>query len=348
MEITGTDRPGLLSEISAVLSKLECHVTASAVWTHNNRAASIIYMEDGFQGGPITDPKRQAHVQEQLQNVVEAHHGVGERRSVRLTAPKPGQKTHTGRRLHQLMYANMDYEPCQGCNGGGLTHRNNCTKIHVSIESCKEKGYSVVNVRSRDRPKLLFDTLCALTDMQYVVFHAAVSAKGTMADQEYFIRQQDGCTLDTESERHKLTQCLIAAIERRVSHGVRLDICTHNRMGLLSNVTRAFRENGLSISRAEIGTNGDRAVGSFYVTDASGYEANPQAIDEVKKEMGGSVVVVNKSPGWTPKTSKTPSVGSISRNSSGSIDEQKPRLSPGSLFWSQLKRLSSNFSSIRS
>jgi hypothetical protein len=40
-----------------------------------------------------------------------------------------------------------------------------------------------VNVRSRDRPKLLFDTLCALTDMQYVVFHAVVSSKGTMADQ---------------------------------------------------------------------------------------------------------------------------------------------------------------------
>ncbi|KAJ6321066.1 hypothetical protein OIU78_016297 [Salix suchowensis] len=305
MEITGTDRPGLLSEISAVLSKLECHVTAAVVWTHNNRVASIIYMEDGFQGGPITDPKRIAHVQEQLENVVEAHHGVGERRSVRLTAPAPGQKIHTGRRLHQLM----------------------------------KRGYSVVNVRSRDRPKLLFDTLCALTDMQYVVFHAAVSSKGTMADQEYFIRQQDGCTLDTESERHKLTQCLIAAIERRASHGVKLDICTHNRMGLLSNVTRSFRENGLSISRAEIGTDGDRAVGSFLVTDASGYEANPQAIEEVKKEIGGSVVVVNRSPG------RTASVGSISRTSSGSIE---PRFSLGSLFWSQLERLSSNFSSIRS
>ncbi|KAJ6327933.1 hypothetical protein OIU77_009751 [Salix suchowensis] len=236
MEITGTDRPGLLSEISAVLSKLECHVTAAVVWTHNNRVASIIYMEDGFQGGPITDPKRIAHVQEQLENVVEAHHGVGERRSVRLTAPAPGQK---------------------------IPHRAEAPPVD-------EKGYSVVNVRSRDRPKLLFDTLCALTDMQYVVFHAAVSSKGTMADQEYFIRQQDGCTLDTESERHKLTQCLIAAIERRASHGVKLDICTHNRMGLLSNVTRSFRENGLSISRAEIGTDGDRAVGSFLVTDASG------------------------------------------------------------------------------
>jgi hypothetical protein len=120
-------------------------------------------------------------------------------------------------------------------------------------------------------------------------------------------------------------------------------------MGLLSDLTRAFRENGLSISSAEIGTNGDRAVGSFYVTDASGYEANPQVIEQVKKEIGGSIVVVNKSPGWTPKTSKTPSVASISRTSSGStIHEDKPRFSLGSLFWSQLERLSNNFSSIRS
>ncbi|KAJ6379022.1 hypothetical protein OIU78_029109 [Salix suchowensis] len=318
-------------------------------WTHNTRAASIIYMEDGFRGGPITDPKRLAHVQEQLENVVEAHHGMGERRSVRLLAPAPGQQTHTERRLHQLMYANIDYEPCQGCNGGGAAHRNNCTKIHVFIESCEEKGYSVVNVRSRDRPKLLFDTLCALTDMQYVVFHAAVSSKGTMADQEYFIRQEDGCPLETDNERHRLTQSLIAAIERRITHGLRLDIRSDNRMGLLSDLTRALRENGLSISSAEIGANGDRVVGSFYVTDASGYEANPQAIEQVKKEIGGSIVAVNKSPGWTPKTSKSPSVASISRTSSGrSINEDKPRFSLGSLFWSQLERLSNNFSSIRS
>lgn len=204
LEITGTDQPGLFSEISAVLVELGCHVTAALSWTHNNRAAFIIYLEDGFRGGPITNPNRLAHVQEQLEIVVEAHHGIGERRSVRLTSPAAGQ-THTERRLHQLMYADMDCEPCSGCNGDGVAHRNNCTtihepcsgcngdsvalrincctKIHASIESCREKGYSVVYLRSRDRPKLLFDTLCILTDMEYVVFHAAVSSNGTMADQ---------------------------------------------------------------------------------------------------------------------------------------------------------------------
>jgi UTP:GlnB (protein PII) uridylyltransferase len=48
----------------------------------------------------------------------------------------------------------------------------------VTVEHCEEKAYSVVNVRCRDRPKLLFDIVCTLTDMQYVVFHAAVTSDG--------------------------------------------------------------------------------------------------------------------------------------------------------------------------
>lgn len=185
LEMTGTDRPGLLSEICAVLVELGCNVTAVVAWTHNSRAACIAYVEDGQEGGgPITDPIRLDHVQEQLEIVLEAHHGKGEKRSVKLTAPTAG-RTHTERRLHQLMYADGDYERCRGCDGGGgaKVHKKGCDGTHVSIENCKEKGYSVVNVRSRDRPKLLFDTVCALTDLQYVVFHAALASKGTLADQ---------------------------------------------------------------------------------------------------------------------------------------------------------------------
>lgn len=181
LEITGVDRPGLMSEIFAVLLELECYVTAFAAWTYNTRAACMFYLEEGLNGGAITDTKRLAHVQEQLEIVVEAHHLEGEKRSVRLTSPLPCG-THTDRQLHRLMYGDGDYERCQGCDGGD-GHRIGCVKTHVNIESCKEKGYSVVNVWSLDRQKLLFDTVCALTDMGYVVFHAAVSSKGSFADQ---------------------------------------------------------------------------------------------------------------------------------------------------------------------
>ncbi|XVF61392.1 hypothetical protein PTKIN_Ptkin08bG0125700 [Pterospermum kingtungense] len=341
LEMTGRDRPGLMSEISATLYELGCHVTAAVQWTHNSRLACIIHIEDGLSGGPITMPNRLAQVQEKLETVIEAHHESGEQRSVRLTAPAAG-RTHTERRLHQLMYADRDYVQCQGCDGS-CRHCNGCTKTHVTIETCREKGYSVVNMRSRDRTKLLFDTVCVLTDMQYVVFHAAVGSKGSMADQEYFIRRQDGCSLITPSERQKLRHCLIAAIERRVSDGLRLDICTQNRMGLLSDVTRVFRENGLSIRRAEIGTHGERATGCFYVTDASGHEANPRTVELVRQEIGVSALMVNKCSNGTSGASSS----SVSRSSSGEVEE-RPRFSLGSLLWSQLERLSLNFGIIKS
>ncbi|KAI6695088.1 hypothetical protein NL676_022798 [Syzygium grande] len=176
-------------------------------------------------------------------------------------------------------------------------HRNGCKRAHVLIESWKAKGYSVVNVPSRDRPKLLFDTVCVLMDMQYVVFRASVSSEGSLANQEYFIRHQEGCTLDSETEKRKLAHCLLAAVERRASHGWRLEVSTQNRPGLLSDVTRVFRENGLSITRAEVGIRGERAIGSFYVTKASGNDVNLSTVELVRKEIKGSVSIVNKSSG---------------------------------------------------
>ncbi|KAK5843527.1 hypothetical protein PVK06_005984 [Gossypium arboreum] len=341
LEITGRDRPGLMSEISAALYELRCHVTAAVAWTHNARVACIIHIEDGLMGGPIMASKKLAQVHEKLESVVEAHHESGERWSIRLTAPAAG-RTHTERRLHQLMYADRDYKQCQGCDGS-CRQWNGCTNTHVTIEACREKGYSVVNIRCRDRTKLLFDTVCALTDMQYVVFHAAISSKGTITDQEYFIRRQDGCSLNTQSERQKLAQCLIAAIERRESRGLRLDICTQNKMGLLSDVTRVFRENGLSITRVEIGTQAERATGTFYVTDASGHEADLRTVELVRQEIGGSVLRVYRSPNGTSRASSS----SISRNSSGEVEE-RAKFSLGNLLWSQLERFSENFGFIKS
>ncbi|KAB2036851.1 hypothetical protein ERO13_D03G030100v2 [Gossypium hirsutum] len=341
LETTGRDRPGLMSEISAALYELRCHVTAAVAWTHNARVACIIHIEDGLMRGPIMASKKLAQVHEKLESVVEAHHESGERWSVRLTAPAVG-RTHTERRLHQLMYADRDYKQCQGSDGS-CRQWNGCTNTHVTIEACREKGYLVVNIRCRDRTKLLFDTVCALTDMQYVVFHAAISSKGTMADQEYFIRRQDGCSSNTQSEREKLAQCLIAAIERRESHGLRLDICTQNKMGLLSDVTRVFRENGLSITRVEIGTQGERATGTFHVTDASGHEADLRTVELVRQEIGGSVLRVYRSPNGTSRASSS----SISRNSSGEVEE-RAKFSLGNLLWSQLERFSENFGFIKS
>ncbi|XP_077217459.1 ACT domain-containing protein ACR1-like isoform X2 [Tasmannia lanceolata] len=327
VEMTATDRPGLLSEISAVLAGLDCHIMAAKAWTHNKRAALIMYVVDQRTGGPISDRDLLSHMEEQLQNM------VGKKR-VRISGPTKGQ-THTERRLHQMMFADRDYEM------DGQDEEGRRKSGALTVEICNEKGYSVVSVKSRDRPKLLFDTVCALTDMDYVVFHAVISSHGSLAVQEYYLRHRNGCTLDTESERRRLTQCLVAAVERRVSYGLRLDVCTCNKLGLLSDIMRVFGENGLSVARAEIATRGERAVGAFYVTDTSGNDVEPATVESLRKEIGAATVLeVNNSHPWTPLKSK-------GGGENAAVEEQ-PRFSLGSLLWSQLERLSRNFGSIRS
>lgn len=108
----------------------------------------------------------------------------------------------------------------------------------------------MITMRSKDRPKLLFDTVCTLTDMQYVVFHGVVHTGRMEAYQEYYIRHVDGLPMSSDAERECVIQCLEAAIERRTFEGLKLELCTEDRFGLLSDITRVFRETSLCIKIA--------------------------------------------------------------------------------------------------
>lgn len=179
MEVTCINSPGLLSEMSAALAELHCHVLAAEVWTHNGRAACILYLADETTRQPMIDEWQLQQIKEQVESVVGAHGGGGGVGEVRLEGPRHG-RIHTERRLHQLMSGDGDYEEGEVVE---IVKRRKDGMVDVSIDRWKDKGYSVVNVKSRDRPKLLFDTVCTLTDMNYVVFHATISSHGSMAAQ---------------------------------------------------------------------------------------------------------------------------------------------------------------------
>lgn len=283
IELTGRDRPGLLSEISAVLTNLKCNVVAAEVWTHNARVACVVYVTDEQTSAPIEDSQRLSAIKGQLCNVMK---GNDDKRRVKMEFSMG--LTHTERRLHQIMFADRDYEVCEQVEKRMETSDKPC----ITIENCTEKDYSVVNIGSKDRPKLLFDIVCTLTDMQYVVFHASIHSDGHNAFQEYYIRHLDGCTLDTDGERQRVIQCLEAAIERRVSEGLRLEVCTTDRVGLLSEVTRIFRENGLTVTRADVSTQRDKAVNTFYVSDASGGAVDMKTVEAMRNKLGETKILV--------------------------------------------------------
>lgn len=178
IELTGRDRPGLLSEVFAVLAHdLKCNVVAAEVWTHNSRMASVVYITDEATGLPIENPDRLAKIKQLLLYVLK---GDRDKRSAN-TAVSVGS-THKERRLHQMMYADRDFD----MDDTDCVSSNEKSKVSVTVENCADKRYTVVNLRCPDRPKLLFDTVCTLTDMQYVVYHATVIAEGPEAYQVLF------------------------------------------------------------------------------------------------------------------------------------------------------------------
>uniref|UniRef100_A0A7C9ES70 ACT domain-containing protein ACR n=1 Tax=Opuntia streptacantha TaxID=393608 RepID=A0A7C9ES70_OPUST len=176
VELIGRDRPGLLSEIFAVLADLHFNIIAAEVWTHNRRIACVLYVNDDTTYHAVDDPNRLSVMEEQLKHILG---GTEDDEHVARTSFSVGS-THVDRRLHQMLFANRDYE---GAGGGNETESHGPFRPRISVDPCEEKEYSIVTVKCQDRPKLMFDIVCTLTDMHYVVFHATISSDGPYASQ---------------------------------------------------------------------------------------------------------------------------------------------------------------------
>ncbi|GFP99001.1 act domain-containing protein acr6 [Phtheirospermum japonicum] len=232
IELTGTDRPGLLSEVCAVLADLHCNVVNAEIWTHNARAAAVVHVTDDITGSAIEDPNRLSLIKGLLRNVLKGNNDLN---TAKMTL-SPAGFTHRERRLHQIMFADRDYEKVEGSGEGDV--RAKSSRPHVIVADCIEKDYTVITMRSKDRPKLLFDTVCTLTDMQ---------------------------------------------------------------VGLLSDITRVFRENSLCIKRAEISTKSGTARDTFYVTDVTGGPVDPKTVDSICRQIGDGVLHVKWNSSSSPK-----------------------------------------------
>lgn len=173
IELSGRDRPGLLSEVFDVLADHNCNVVAAEVWTHNSRMASVVYMTDKANGLAIDDFDQLNNIKQLLLYILKDNR---EWRSANTDVSVSSAKIQ--RRLHQIMYAGHDYD-----NQNVGTAAGERIKPLVTVENYTKKGYTVVNMKSPDRPKLLFDTVCTITDMQYSIFHGTVIAQGLEAQQ---------------------------------------------------------------------------------------------------------------------------------------------------------------------
>ncbi|KVH99805.1 ACT domain-containing protein ACR2 [Cynara cardunculus var. scolymus] len=341
IEMTATDRPGLFSEISAALADLHCNIVEAHAWSHNSRLACVAYISDQSSDARIDD-HRLAAIKHHLNTILRASitpentsPASPQYKDVKSTGligagGSEGTMTTVERRLHQLLLSVQDFDvppvyPPGISLGMESDGDQEGEKASVLIENCAEKGYSIVTVQCKDRRRLMFDTVCTLADMQYVISHASVDSHGGYAFQEYFVRKIDGGALSTESEKQHAMKCLEAAVERRVCEGIRLELCANNRVGLLSDITRVLRENGLVVLRADLATKMDKCVDiTFYVRDVFGNNVDMELVKSMKREMGLIDLAVKNEKVVKPES--PPAV--------------RPRFSIGDIFKSQMGRLS--------
>jgi len=123
--------------------------------------------------------------------------------------------------------------------------------------------------------------------------------------------------------------------------GVKLELCAENRVGLLSDITRVLRENGLTVVRADVETQGQKSLNAFYVRDISGNKIDMEFVESVKKEMRPIHLEVKN------EDTKIDTVGSDEPTASASATPQPQpqphRFSLGDILRSQMERLSLNF-----
>lgn len=105
--------------------------------------------------------------------------------------------------------------------------------------------------------------------------------------------------------------------------GLRLELCTTDRVGLLSEITRIFTENGLSVTRADVATQDNQAVNVFYVVDASGRPVDISVVEGIREQIGQTMLKVAQEV--PPKFVKSPS-----------REVAKPKFSFGNLLKSQI------------
>lgn len=83
--------------------------------------------------------------------------------------------------------------------------------------------------------------------------------------------------------------------------GLELELCAEDRVGLLSDITRIFRENSLCIKRAEISTKGGKARDTFYVTDVTGSPVDPETVESICRQIGHGLLHVKWNSSSCPK-----------------------------------------------
>ncbi len=163
----------------------------------------------------------------------------------------------------------------------------------IDIGHCHQPDYWTVNIRCRDRTKLLFDTVCTLADMDFDIYHATIDSDSEgWAHQEFFLRPRSGDGDFTPQAAALLQAMLVSSIQRRFPKGIKVHVRSTDRFGCLSSLARQLQISGLSITRAKARTfaTSNSSGHTLYVMDAQGGPPDRHRVQGALMQCGGKMI----------------------------------------------------------
>lgn len=89
---------------------------------------------------------------------------------------------------------------------------------------------------------------------------------------------------------------------------MRLKLYTNDPVGLLSEVTRIFRESGMSVTKADVSKRGDKVVDVFYVTDTTENRVDAKTVEAICQEIGLTILQVKDDCMHTKSPPREPAI----------------------------------------
>jgi glycine cleavage system regulatory protein len=167
------------------------------------------------------------------------------------------------------------------------------SKPTIDIGHCHRPDYWTVNIKCRDRTKLLFDTVCTLADMDFDIYHATIDSDSEgWAHQEFFLCPRSGDGDFTPQAAALLQAMLVSSIQRRFPKGIKVHVRSMDRFGCLASLARQLQISGLSITRAKARTfaTSNSSGHTLYVMDAQGAPPDRQRVQGALMQCGGKMI----------------------------------------------------------
>lgn len=304
--MSGRDRPGLLADITDLLVRHDYDVKSAAVWTHQLKVAFVMNIIDLKEGS--NSSTRLSLVCQVLQELL-----GGPLEYAVVSPSKCRGHVHHEHRLHLMLLReeaqqwqqqrlcikeNTDIQNSSSVvdDLGSCMYRSpKLRKPNVSIQPWPRLGYWLVKIQCKDRRKLLFDTVCTLTDLDFDVYHGSVECKAQLAVLELYVRprfQHLECIKDRMAE---VQYFLEAAIMRRFPDGLKVHVHPFDNPGCLAGLLQELKSENLCVTRAKVSQDdGDgKPMHTVYLMQSNGSPPEQSIVEAACRRVGGKLLLTD-------------------------------------------------------